>query len=190
MNNNNAGVSPISNNTNAGISPISNNNVAPISKAGVSPVSNENIGPISKNGVSPISNENISPMSKAGVAPSHMNGMKDVCCENMHRYVMVEMMDGTTQDGFVEGADEENLYLACPRCENVMAAEDHMMPNNMHHSHQYHQSHHMRQFGYGGFGGFGFPGYGYGFPYGRRLGFYRRIFPFGFIRRFGRLPYY
>ncbi|MFS1513535.1 hypothetical protein VQL36_13990 [Chengkuizengella sp. SCS-71B] len=176
----------MSNNTNAGISPISNNNVAPTSKAGVSPVSNENI----------------SPMSKAGVAPAHMNGMKDVCCENMHRYVMVEMMDGTTQDGFVEGIDEENLYLACPRCENVMAAEDHMMPNTMHHSHHMmpntmHHPHEMRQFGYGGFGGFGypgygfgFPGYGYGFPYGRRLGFSRRIFPFGFIRRFGRLPYY
>ncbi|NBI29355.1 hypothetical protein ERL59_10320 [Chengkuizengella sp. YPA3-1-1] len=123
-----------------------------------------------------------------------MNGMKDVCYQNMHRYVMVEMMDGTTQDGFVECVDEENLYLACPNCENVMAAEEMMMPNNMHHHQPYHHSHHMRQFGYGGFGfpgyGFGFPGYGFGFPYGRRLGFFRRRFPFGYIRRFGRLPYY
>lgn len=107
-----------------------------------------------------------------------------LCKKHIHRYVMVQMKDGSHHDGIVENVDEENLYLAVP------VGEAHSME--------------ARQYpGYGGYGGgygvplygynqpglYGYhsPGQGYGYPR-RRFG--RSILPLAALLGLTLLPYY
>ncbi|HEY0827434.1 MAG TPA: hypothetical protein VGE40_05030 [Bacilli bacterium] len=100
----------------------------------------------------------------------------------MHRYVMVQMKDGSHYDGIVENVDDENLYLAVPVGE-AESMEARQYPG----------------YGYGGYGvplygytqpglyGYQLPGYGHGFP---RRRFRRSILPLAALLALTLLPYY
>ena len=39
---------------------------------------------------------------------------KKICKEHMHRYVCVQMQDGSHYDGIMENVDDDMIYLAVP----------------------------------------------------------------------------
>jgi hypothetical protein len=96
-----------------------------------------------------------------------------LCQQHMHRYVGVQMADGTHHDGIVETVDEHHLYLAVPI---GAAASDQMRA--------------FTPFGYAGYGyGYGYPGYGYP-GYYPGYGYERRILPLAALLALSLLPYY
>ena len=91
-----------------------------------------------------------------------------LCQQHMHRYVLVQLQDGSSIDGIIEKVDVENVYLAVPIGEQDTRAF----------------------FGYPGFG-YGFPGHGFGFGYPFfRPRFRPFIFPLTSLLALSLLPYY
>ena len=110
---------------------------------------------------------------------------QSLCKRHMHRYVLVQMKDGSQHDGIVENVDDENLYLAVPNneVETMETMEARQYPG----------------YGYGGYGvplygyaqpglyGYHTPGYGHGYP---RRRFRRSILPLVALLGLTLLPYY
>jgi hypothetical protein len=93
-----------------------------------------------------------------------------LCQQHMHRYVGVQMADGSYHEGIVENVDEHNLYLAVP---TGAADQD--------------QTRAFLPFGYSGYG---YPGYGYeGYGYPGGL-FFRSTLPLAALLALSLLPYY
>ncbi|GKU79723.1 hypothetical protein [Paenibacillus sp. L3-i20] len=97
-----------------------------------------------------------------------ISNKKKHCEQHMHRYVMVQTIDGVCCDGIVEHVDEDMVYIAVPYCPNEYGRNDYG-------NRPFHGGH---GFGHGFGGGF----------YPRR--FFRRGFPFGSLLALSLLPYY
>ncbi|WP_068774372.1 hypothetical protein [Paenibacillus sp. FJAT-26967] len=93
-----------------------------------------------------------------------------LCQQHKYRYVLVQLNDGTMQDGFVEDVDDNYVYLAVPYDGRENGSED------------------SRAYGYGwGYPGFSY--YPYPYPYPRRR-FFRRAFPLAALAALTLLPFY
>ena len=108
---------------------------------------------------------------------------KKLCKDHIHRYVCIQMNDGSYYDGIVENVDDEMIYLAVPVGNEVMAGHANMGPNMMPVAH--YPAAHARGF---------YPGYGYPAPYpyygyGRRR-FNRLVLPLFALTALTLLPYY
>jgi hypothetical protein len=96
-----------------------------------------------------------------------------LCMQHMHRYVAVQLADGSMFDGIVVEVDEEHLHLAVPFSGEMRDTRAWFGP------------------GYG----FGF-GYPYGYPYGGYpYGYFPRrfnplILPLAALLTLSLLPYY
>jgi hypothetical protein len=44
----------------------------------------------------------------------HKHEAQALCREHMHRYVRIQVADGSTVDGIIEFVDEEYVYMAVP----------------------------------------------------------------------------
>lgn len=91
-------------------------------------------------------------------------GMKELCQQHMHRYVMIQTNDGFCCDGIVEHVDDETICIAVPYCPNEWD-ERAFLP----------------------FGGYPYP---YPYPYFPRRRFFRRRFPLAGLLALSLLPYY
>jgi hypothetical protein len=96
-----------------------------------------------------------------------------LCKQHIHRYVVIQVADGSSHDGIVENVDEEILYLAVPMGGTEAESTRAFLP-----------------YGYPSYG----YGYGYGYPYPGpfypRRRFYRRAFPLAGLLGLSLLPYY
>ena len=111
---------------------------------------------------------------------------KKICKEHIHRYVCVQMKDGSHYDGIMENVDDDMIYLAVPVGPEA-AQHANWGPNAMPGA-GYPVSHAR---GY-------YPGYGYPYPYpypypyygyGRRR-FNRLVLPLIGLTALTLLPYY
>ncbi|HEY2492551.1 MAG TPA: hypothetical protein VGI33_06540 [Paenibacillus sp.] len=125
---------------------------------------------------------------------------KKLCCEHIHRYVRVWIVDGRAFDGFVESVDEEQLYLAIPVGHEMPDNEQIGLENAGHP--ECSVGHHGNFGGYPGIqtralaqGYYPYPGAGLGYgypgypPYGIRR-FNRLVLPLAALTGLSLLPYY
>jgi hypothetical protein len=100
-----------------------------------------------------------------------------LCKQHIHRYVRVQMEDGSVHDGIVENVDDDHLYLAVPVGDMEMEQSRAFLPYS--------------GYGYGYPYGdpYSYPGYGYGYGYPGG-GFSRVILPLAALAALSLLPYY
>ncbi|MGR6544971.1 hypothetical protein [Paenibacillus tundrae] len=108
---------------------------------------------------------------------------KKICKEHMHRYVCVQMQDGSHYDGIMENVDDDMIYLAVPVGPEATMHHANWAPNAMPGAN--YSLAHARGF---------YPGYGYPTPYpyygyGRRR-FNRLVLPLFALTALTLLPYY
>jgi hypothetical protein len=108
-----------------------------------------------------------------------------LCKQHIHRYVRVQMEDGSVHDGMVENVDDDRLYLAVPVGGMEMEPSRAFLPySGFGYGYPYEDPYSYPGYGYGDGTGYG---YGYGYPGGGLSGV---ILPLAALTALSLLPYY